>query len=142
MFGDLRRRFRNEPAAFVRYLLSGGITVAFYTFLLVLLVEAFEMSPGLSAGIAMVFGGALNYLLNKLMVFRSRRQHVEAAPRYVAVLLANAGANAAVTWLACDLGGLPYGPVQVIYLTVATITVFILMRQWVMSHREPTRDNS
>ena len=91
----------------------------------------------------MLLGGFVNYLLNKWIVFRSTRRHFEAAPRYVIVLLANAGANAAITWAASDVGGLPYGPVQVVYLTVATVMVFLVMRRWVMirAHRSAT-DNS
>lgn len=137
LVGDIVRNLKKNPAAFIRYVLSGIATIGFYTGVLIVLIEVMELSRGLSVGIGMVLAGLLNYLLVKWLVFRSKRQHHEAAPRYVAVLLGNIGANMGVTWLACDLGSLPYGPVQVLYFTVATITVYFVMRRWVMFQRRP-----
>jgi putative flippase GtrA len=121
-----------NPAAFVRYVISGVITIAFYALILVSLVEGLDLARGLAVGIGMVLAGLLNYLLNKWFVFRSGRRHVQAAPRYLAVLGGNIAANMAVTWIASDIAGLPYGLVQVVYVLVATVTVFFVLRRWVM----------
>jgi putative flippase GtrA len=138
LIGELSRNWRAHRTTFSLYLVSGGLTLAFYILTLVLLIEVAGLSQGLAAGTAMLLGGVVNYLLNKWVVFRSTRHHFEAAPRYVIVLLANAGANAAVTWLASDVAGLPYGLVQVVYLTAATVTVFLVMRRWVMFRGQPS----
>lgn len=117
---------------FARYVISGAMTLAIYLLILLALVEFAGLSHGVSAGIAMLLGGIANYLLLKHIVFSSTRRHIEAVPRYFAVLLANAAANAAVTWIASDLGGVPYGPVQVVYLGISTVTIYLVLKKKVM----------
>lgn len=128
----MRKLIRARGRQFVLYLISGGLTLAIYTLILVGLIEVVGVYDGVAAGLAMLLGGTANYLLVRTLVFRSDRRHVEAAPRFVVVLLANAGANAAVTALACDIAGLPYGPVQIVYLAVATVTIYVVMGRWVI----------
>jgi putative flippase GtrA len=122
-----------NSGAFLRYVVSGATTLASYCLVLIALVEVLKIAPWLAAGIATVFAGLINYLLNMWFVFRSDRRHVQAAPRYVGVLAANMGANMAVTWIACDIAGLPYELVQVVYVVVATFTVYLILRRWVMT---------
>lgn len=135
MIGETIINLRENMRPLIRYSASGVATIICYGGVLVLLVEVARLGAGLAAGIAMLLAGTLNYIMVKQVVFRSRRQHQNAAPRYIAVLAANTGVNTVVTWLACDFGGLPYGPVQVLYVSIATIAIFLAMKKWVMTGR-------
>ena len=121
--------------AFVRYAISGGITLLTYLAILLGLIEVLGTASGIAAGVALLIGGAVNYVLTRSFAFRSDAPHATTMPKYTAVLLANAAGNALVTWLAADQAGIPYPIVQVVYLTVATIAVFFVMKHKVMTSR-------
>ena len=124
------------PGRVARYLTVGGLTFAVYVLILLLFAEVLDQPKGLSAGMAVALGGGANYLLHKYFTFRSDRPHAQAIPRFVTLLVGNIAANSLVTWLASDLAGLPYGAVQAAYLVMATIVMYWLLRDRVMTRRQ------
>jgi putative flippase GtrA len=91
--------------------------------------------PASCAGYAVA--AVLNYGLRRRLVFRSREAHRRTVPRYLAVLGAGFGLNAAVMALGVDLLGLPVAPVQVAATGLVLIWNFTAHRLWTFRASPP-----
>jgi putative flippase GtrA len=73
------------PTQFLRFAAVGAVTTAVQYVVLWLGMAAFAVPAALASAAGYALGVVLSYFLNYLVTFRSRRSHVAAAPRYLAV---------------------------------------------------------
>ena len=123
---------------FVKFALVGGLATAVHYAILVALVESLRWPPVAATSVGFAVSALGNYLLNRRFTFRSRRRHVEAAPRFAVVAVVGFWINAGVVWLAFDAAGLHYLVAQVV-ATLATLGWnFAGNRHWTFGHAAPS----
>jgi len=123
---------------FVKFALVGGVATALHYAILVALVEGLRWPPVAATSVGFAVSALGNYLLNRRFTFRSRRRHVEAAPRFAVVAVVGFFINAGVVWLAFDAAGLHYLVAQVV-ATLATLGwTFVGNRHWTFGHAAPS----
>lgn len=119
-----------------RFLGAGATAAALHYAVLVGAVEAGLLAPVPASCVGFAAGTALNYGLGRGFVFRSRRRHGEALPRYLAVAAAGLGVNAAVMAAGTALLGLPYLLAQVAATGAALLWHFAAHRLWTFREDE------
>lgn len=88
---------------------------------LVLLAELAGVGPVPASAAGFVVGAAISYALNYRYVFRSDREHLPTAARFLTVAAAGLGLNSLVMALLTNWAGLHYLAAQV----AATLTVML-----------------
>ncbi|AYH42553.1 GtrA family protein [Azoarcus sp. DN11] len=99
---------------FLRFAAVGAVgTIAHYTLLLAL-VEGVGVDPVAGSVAGFLLGALVNYTMNRTLVFRSDRAHVEALPRFLAIAGMGLCWNALLMYLFVDLAGVHYLLAQVV----------------------------
>lgn len=121
----------------------GAAATALHYIVLVSLVELMGVGPTAASSTGYVAGGALNYILNKRYTFRSAARAQRAVPRFVAVALVGAAANATVVWALTALGGVQYALAQVAATGSVLVWNFLANKYWTFSggDRSACRDD-
>lgn len=107
-------------ARFLRFAIVGAVGTAAHYALLLALVEFLGVDPVAGSVAGFLLGALVNYTLNRSLVFRSQRQHVEALPRFLAVAGVGLVGNSA-------LMSLLVGPVGLHYLLAQILTTSLLL---------------
>lgn len=117
-------------AQFLTFAACGVAGTAVHYLLLVLLVQLGIAQPTLATTIGFAGGALINYALAWRIVFKTRRPHHEALPRFLAV----AGSGAVLNYLVMATGvaqlGWPYLAVQVAATGLVLIWNFAVNRAW------------
>jgi putative flippase GtrA len=106
---------------FLAFAAVGTAATAIQYCILVAGVEWVGWAPPLSSGVGFTVSSVLNYLLNRLLTFRSSRPHASAASCFAAVALGGLLLNAACMGLLVEHWHIQYVLAQV----VATLTTLI-----------------
>ncbi|NMG43594.1 GtrA family protein [Aromatoleum toluvorans] len=107
-------RLRRHVGRFLRFAAVGAVgTVAHYALLLAL-VEGVGVDPVAGSVAGFLLGALVNYTMNRALVFRSDRAHVEALPRFLAVAGMGLCWNALLMYLFVDLVGVHYLVAQIV----------------------------
>lgn len=124
---------------FAGFGLFGAVGTGVHYALLLALVQT-GLSPALPASVAGSLAGALcNYLLSRRFVFRSRRAHRQALPRFLAVAGIGFGGNALAMAIGLRLG-LHYLLAQILATALVLIWNFAANKRWTFS--EPSHVES
>lgn len=111
----------------------GAAATALHYLVLVGLVELLSVGPTAASTVGYVAGGTLNYILNKRYTFRSAARDRSAVPRFVAVALVGAAANATVVWILTALVGVQYALAQVAATGSVLVWNFLANKHWTFS---------
>lgn len=107
---------------FLRFAAVGALGTAAHYSLLLALVEGAGVDPVAGSVAGFLLGALVNYTLNRTLVFRSDRDHVEALPRFLAVAGMGLGWNALLMYVLVDFAGIHYLLAQI--LTTAVLLVW------------------
>ncbi len=118
-----------------RYAAVGAVATACHYALLVVLVEAAGVVPGLSALAGAVLGGVVAYLGNRRYTFSfSEVGHARAMPRFAAVAAAGAVLNGLIVGAGAALG-VHYLLAQVLATVLVMLATYQLNRIWTFDSR-------
>ncbi|BAL23030.1 GtrA family protein [Azoarcus sp. KH32C] len=122
-------------ARFLRFAAVGAVgTVAHYALLLAL-VEGAHVDPIAGSVAGFLLGALVNYTLNRTLVFRSDRAHVEALPRFLAVAGMGLCWNALLMYLLVDWIGLYYFLAQMLTTAILLCWHYVGNALWTFRKR-------
>ena len=99
---------------FLRFAVVGVVGTAAHYALLLTLVEGAGADPVAGSVAGFLLGALVNYTLNRRLVFRSDRAHVEALPRFLTVAGTGLCWNAALMYVSVDVLGVHYLVAQIV----------------------------
>lgn len=102
---ELRKKFTS-------FVLVGLIATAIHYGVLILLVQAFDVSPTLATTMGFLVSVVANYALNYTLTFNSDKPHLEAAGKFVIVSSVGLLGNAAIMQFGTAVMAWPYLLVQ------------------------------
>ncbi len=127
---------------FIRFACVGACGTAVHYALLVVLVEVLGMQPVVATTAGFAAGAGINYVLNRLVTFRSRTSHAAAVPKFMAIALSGAVANALLMWLLSTQLHWHYLLAQLLATGIVLCWNFIGNRYWTfrdaLERPEPT----
>lgn len=107
-------RLRGHFGRFLRFAVVGAVGTAAHYALLLTLVEGVGADPIAGSVAGFLLGALVNYTMNRSLVFRSERAHVEALPRFLAIAGMGLCWNALLMYLFVDLFGIYYLVAQIV----------------------------
>ena len=117
--------------ALAKYTLVGGIATAAHYLSLMVLVEAFGVSPAPAAFWGAVVGAVVAYWGNRRITFDdSSASHGRAIPRFALVALAGALINGLVVWAGVQALALHYLLAQAVATAAVMLLTYHLNRRW------------
>ncbi len=122
---------------FMRFSAVGVFGAVAHYGVLILAVEAAGLSAVVGSMLGAVSGAAVNYALARLFVFRTRRSHVSAIPRFFLTAAGSAALNGAAMALLVPGLGLPYLPAQVAVTGVLVLVNYVASRRFTFSDPGP-----
>lgn len=123
---------------FLSFGLVGLIGTAVHYFVLVVLVEIAKTEPVMAATWGFAAGAVVNYLLNKRYTFRSKKNHLDAAPKFFTVAIITGILNTLIVYAGVTIIGLNYMIVQISATIVVFVLNFIFNNVWTFQQRNPT----
>jgi len=108
----------------------GAIGTAAHYVVLITLVAQASADPVVASGIGAAVGMVVNYLLNYNLTFRSKKKHVEAFSKFIAVAGAGMGLNLLAMAACVDLLRLHYLVSQVLATSLVLLWNFGANRLW------------
>lgn len=125
---DFTGRF---PAAFraAAYAGAGAVGTGCHYLIVVVLVSGLRQPVLMATSVGATFGALVNYILNHQLVFRSKRPHGSALPRYILVAAFGIVLNTAVVAVLLPVFG-HYLPAQLLATAAVLVTGFLLNYQW------------
>lgn len=105
---------RGHAGRFLRFAVVGAVGTAAHYALLLALVEGAGVAPVAGSVAGFLLGALVNYTLNRRLVFRSDRAHVEALPRFLAVAGMGLCWNALLMYLLVNVAGAHYLLAQIV----------------------------
>lgn len=121
----------------LRFAAVGAVGTAAHYALLLVLVEAGGVDPVVGSVAGFLLGALVNYTLNRRLVFRSDRAHVEALPRFLAVAGLGLCWNALLMYLFIDVAGLHYLIAQVVTTGILLAWHYLGNALWTFRKRPP-----
>lgn len=115
---------------FTGFAAVGAIGTAAHYALLVALVELAGVDPVAASVAGFLCGGLINYSLARRLVFRSRRPHREALPRFLAVAGSGLAINTVLMALFTHLTPLPYLLAQAVTTGLLLLWHYALNALW------------
>ena len=126
---------RSVLKRFIGFTLVGAVgTIGHYTVLLTL-VEIFAVEVVTASVGGFVVGALINYTLNRRLVFRSQRAHVEALPRFFAVAGVGLIGNALLMGLLTYRMEIPYIVAQLVTTAILLVWHFSANALWTFRDR-------
>ena len=113
------------------YIGVGGIATAAHYATLFALVQSGLARPLIGTITGFCVGAVVKYVLSYTVTFRSNGRHIEAGPRFVAVLLLMLAANTALFWALNSALGVNYMVAQVITTIALIAPGYVANRRWV-----------
>ncbi|WP_407279697.1 GtrA family protein [Aromatoleum evansii] len=111
---SVRDRLRGHAGRVLRFAAVGAVGTAAHYALLLALVEGAGVDPIVGSVAGFLLGALVNYTMNRSLVFRSDRAHVEALPRFLAIAGMGLCWNALLMYLFVDLVGVHYLIAQIV----------------------------
>lgn len=119
------------PARFAAFGLVGGTCLGLNTLVLWALTSGLGLHYLLSTAVAFSTITPLGFLLNKLLTFRTRREHAALElPRYVGVTAASFAANLGLMYLLVSVLGLWYVAASLLVAATLLVVNFIASDRW------------
>ena len=119
------------PARFGAFVLVGGFCLAANTLALWLLTSVLGLHYLLSTLLAFALITPLGFLLNKVLTFRTPREHAPIElPRYFTAMAASLGANLALMYLLVSVLGLWYLAASVLVAVTRVVVNFLTSDRW------------
>jgi putative flippase GtrA len=119
------------PARFAAFVLVGGLCLAANTLVLWGLTAGLGIHYLASTVIAFAAITPLGFLLNKLLTFRTRREHARIElPRYFGAMAASFGANLLLMYLLVSVLGMWYLAASILVAVVLVIGNFLASDRW------------
>ncbi len=119
----------------VRHLIAGGVGTVGYIAIVVFLVEVIDIRPVLGVVIAFLTLEIYTYIVNRSWVYNATNAHIEAAPRFVTVIVTTFALNAGIMYLANDIFKWWYGIGLLLTVLILPATNFSLNFFW--TFRDP-----
>jgi putative flippase GtrA len=113
------------------YIGAGGIATAAHYATMFALVQAGLVRPLIGTIAGFCVGAVVKYVLSYTVTFRSTGSHIEAGPRFIAVLAVMFAANAGLFWTLNTALGLNYMVAQVITTIALIAPGYVANRRWV-----------
>jgi len=122
---------RPLPWRFVAFVLVGGFCLAANTLVLWALTSGLGLHYLVSTVIAFVSITPLGFLLNKVITFRTRREHVRIElPRYFAAMAASFAANLGLMYLLVSVLGMWYLAASILVAVTLVVCNFVAADRW------------
>ena len=118
---------------FSMFLFVGGLSTGVQYLVLVLLVHYIAANPTLSSSLGYIFGGVVNYLLNRRLTFKSDSPHRRAAPRFIIVAITGLILNGTIMWFGTVVADKNYLFVQIIATAIVLLFNYTAHRTWSFS---------
>ena len=119
------------PFRFTAFVLVGGFCLAANTVLLWALTSGLGIHYLVSTVIAFAAITPLGFLLNKVITFRTRREHARIElPRYFAAMAASFAANLALMFLLVSVLGVWYLAASLVVAGLLVILNFLTSDRW------------
>jgi putative flippase GtrA len=119
------------PFRFTAFVLVGGFCLAANTVLLWALTSGLGIHYLVSTVIAFAAITPLGFLLNKVITFRTRREHARIElPRYFAAMAASFAANLALMYLLVSVLGVWYLAASLVVAASLVILNFLTSDRW------------
>lgn len=119
------------PARFAAFGLVGGLCLALNTLALWALTSGLGIHYLLSTVLAFSTITPLGFLLNKLLTFRTRREHTAVElPRYVAAMAVSFVANIALMYLLVSVLGVWYLAASLLVAITLLVANFLTSDRW------------
>lgn len=116
---------------FAAFVLVGGFCLAVNTLLLWALTSGLGLHYLVSTVIAFASITPLGFLLNKVITFRTRREHARIElPRYFAAMATSFGANLALMYVLVSLLGMWYLAASVLVAVTLVVCNFLASDRW------------
>lgn len=116
---------------FTAFVLVGGFCLAVNTLLLWGLTSGLGLHYLVSTVIAFASITPLGFLLNKVITFRTRREHARIElPRYFAAMAASFGANLGLMYVLVSLLGMWYLAASVLVAVTLVVCNFLASDRW------------
>jgi putative flippase GtrA len=115
--------------------MAGAAGTAAHYAVLIALVETARVGPVPASIAGFCTGAIVNYTVNRGWVFRSRRAHREALPRFFAIAGVGLVVNALLMQLLTDAAGWPYLAAQVVTTGLLLLWHYAANAFW--TFREP-----
>jgi putative flippase GtrA len=119
------------PARFFAFAVVGGLCLGLNLLVLWALTSGLGIHYLVSTAIAFSTITPLGFLLNKVLTFRTRREHAPLElPRYVSAMAASFGANLALMYLLVSVIGLWYLAASLLVAATLLIANFVTSDRW------------
>jgi len=116
---------------FAAFVLVGGFCLAMNTLVLWLLAAGLGLHYLLATLVAFLAITPLGFLLNKVLTFRTRREHAPIElPRYFAAMAASLAANLALMYVLVSVLGLWYLAASILVALTLVVTNFVVSDRW------------
>jgi len=116
-------------------LICGGL----YFALLTALEALTPWSVALRAALAYLPSVLVNYLLQRSFTFRSRRHHMVAGPRFVAIQLGGMAINSGGLWVGIEVLGWSFALAQTVSIAALGAFSYLGQKLWAFGAHRATR---
>ncbi|QPF73701.1 GtrA family protein [Roseateles sp. DAIF2] len=115
---------------FSAFALVGGLATAVQYLLMALLIDALGWPAVPASGLSYAISAALNYLLNRRYVFRSRVSHGVAGPRFLLIVLIGLALNMGLLYIGVEMLDLHWLLAQLFTTALVMLNNFLLAKFW------------
>ena len=128
---------RALPRQLAVFLITGSAAAVAHYGVLVSLVEGAHWTPVPSTLLGYIAGGAISYVLNRRITFRSRRDHRDALWRFAIVAGVGFALTAALMLLLVDVWRATYLPAQLFTTGCVLVWSFLAHKLWTFRDTAP-----
>lgn len=121
---------------FVRFLVVGGMATGLQYVLLGAATALLGWTSAAGSAVGYAAGSMLSYALNYLFTFRSDARHMQAIPRFYAMVGLGLVLNTSVMAFLADYWGWDVWLSQVVATMLTLFSNFVLSRRWVFKARK------
>lgn len=120
---------------FLSFALIGLLGTAAHFLVLYALVSRLDFGPVLASSVGAVTGALVNYGLNYRLTFRSRKRHLDALPKFLAVAGGGWLLNGALMAILLSRLDIHYLLAQVVVTGIVLVWNFLANRFWTFGER-------
>ena len=123
-------RHSKTTKQFITFVGVGAIGTTVHYMTLISLVEAINVNPVYATTLGFFVGALINYVLNYLYTFQSKKPHVEAVTKFLTVAAIGAVVNSSIMFLGQAVLQFNYILVQIIATGIVLLQNFSLNKWW------------